>query len=427
MVEIHAQKKPNLENKTSQNIQTVVICGECESGFMDTQTCHDHIDAKHRTTPPIEPVTCDKCNLVVANSILMQEHTHKYHEDSKMIPCGNCEVVLEDATSLERHMEEAHESKTFGCKQCSFESDLYIEILRHTFQYHDVCKGTNKAFSPTDIILEFLAEAFEQLYNGLKVAFEQLSNGIQDNFNMLAAKTSTKSVLPDQTPPAQPTQVPQVPSPPKTATQPPSGTSTSRRKVKTSFLSKPRILYVGDSVAQNVAAKQIENVTKSRIIYKKAYSSTFDIRARWPKSNVKDVIKHAISEAPADDKFEYVRLSAPTMDITNLYTYKVQPSDNIDSLKTEVRKSCRKMIDIAEDIIKGENDTKKVLILEHPPRFVSGSKDPLSLKSELSRYANTLYQQMWFYSDVKHKLVLGKHNLDSSQQTRLDIFYEQRK
>ena len=44
------------------------------------------------------------------------------------------------------------------------------------------------------------------------------------------------------------------------------------------------------------------------------------------------------------------------------------------------------------------------------------------MKPELARYAKTLYQQMWFDSDVKHKIVLGKHNLDCSEQTRLDIY-----
>ena len=81
---------------------------------------------------------------------------------------------------------------------------------------------------------------------------------------------------------------------------------------------------------------------------------------------------------------------------------------------------------IAEDVIKSKEDVKKVLILEHPPRFDPKSKDPLCLKPELARYANSLYQQLWFQSQLKHKIVLGKHNLECSEQIQLQRFTDRR-
>ena len=80
------------------------------------------------------------------------------------------------------------------------------------------------------------------------------------------------------------------------------------------------------------------------------------------------------------------------------------------------------MMNVAEDLIKRENDIKKVLILEHPPRFDIKSRDPLSLKPELARFANSFYQQLWFESKSKHRIVLGKHNLGCSEKVQLDRF-----
>ena len=62
-----------------------------------------------------------------------------------------------------------------------------------------------------------------------------------------------------------------------------------KKRSEPSNLSKPRVLYVGDSVANNVEINKIENKTESRIRRRKAYSSIYDKRAKWPKQNVKDV------------------------------------------------------------------------------------------------------------------------------------------
>ena len=67
-------------------------------------------------------------------------------------------------------------------------------------------------------------------------------------------------------------------------------------------------------------------------------------------------------------------------------------------------------------------DIKSVTILEHPPRFDMRSQDPMSLKPELATYANNVFRQLWFESKLKHRIVLGKHNLDCSEETRLKRF-----
>ena len=80
------------------------------------------------------------------------------------------------------------------------------------------------------------------------------------------------------------------------------------------------------------------------------------------------------------------------------------------------------MVDIAENSIRSNESIKKVIILEHPPRFDTKDKDPLSLKPEFAKYANNVYTQLWLASNLKDKIVLGKHNLDCNENVRLDRF-----
>ena len=65
---------------------------------------------------------------------------------------------------------------------------------------------------------------------------------------------------------------------------------------------------------------------------------------------------------------------------------------------------------------------KNVVILEHPPRFDIKAKDPLSLKSEFAKYANNMYQQLWFASDMKDKISIGQHNLQCSEEVRISRY-----
>ena len=75
---------------------------------------------------------------------------------------------------------------------------------------------------------------------------------------------------------------------PTSASEVPSSTSSevpaksTRRRRKTKYLSKPRVLYVGDSIAHNVFMNHVEEKTEYRITTIKSYSSNFDNRSRWP-------------------------------------------------------------------------------------------------------------------------------------------------
>ena len=95
------------------------------------------------------------------------------------------------------------------------------------------------------------------------------------------------------------------------------------------FLSKQKVLYIGDSIANNVEFNSLEKATNTRIRTVKAYSSAYTEAARFPLKNVNDIAQDTLNDTHNDDEFTEVVLSAPTVDITNLNTANIRPDDNI--------------------------------------------------------------------------------------------------
>ena len=78
-----------------------------------------------------------------------------------------------------------------------------------------------------------------------------------------------------------------------------------------------RMLYVGDSVGHGANLKHLATILKCRIDSARAYSSIMDKNARWPFKNFHDVVNEKMRGQKA---FNFVVMSAPTVDISNLNT-----------------------------------------------------------------------------------------------------------
>ena len=94
-------------------------------------------------------------------------------------------------------------------------------------------------------------------------------------------------------------------------------------------MAKRKILYVGDSVGHTASLRKLEDFQNCRIKSARAYSSVFDEKARWPRYNFSDVVEQS-TKNPGRDHIDVLVMSAPTVDITNMDTSKLHPTDNTD-------------------------------------------------------------------------------------------------
>ena len=159
--------------------------------------------------------------------------------------------------------------------------------------------------------------------------------------------------------------------------------------------------------------RNIENFSKCRVRTARAYSSTNDKSARWPKYNFTDVVSYALAN-PGRDDFDVVVMSAPTMDITNMDTARQTPADSKEVFEQKAIASSQNMFNIAVNSLKKYPSLKKVVLMEHLPRFDTPRVDPTSLKSTLARLANTTLGELWLKSPLKNRIFIGQHSLESS-------------
>ena len=70
-----------------------------------------------------------------------------------------------------------------------------------------------------------------------------------------------------------------------------------------------------------------------------------------------------------------------------------------------MKDSCIKVLNIAKKSLSENKNLKKVVVLEHPPRFDS------NIKGEMASLANTTFKELIENLKHEHKIELGMHSL----------------
>ena len=439
-------------------------CIKCEIIFSTEGDLRQHEQSVHKEVQVIlekhtpTPIQCTKCKYICTLNIQLKKHIQQKHENEQIqimkFNCNFCDYGSNLLTKMFEHRLDDHKEDTSDfISKHTVVKDMLINLI-------------------AEQNIEILQE-FEQLKRGLKDSFEQLSEdvkilvddatesklkNIEDKLGIIGKNMENQTLVTknirdvlcqpktcSSSFPSPPTDIAaQPPSPyidavppphidagatqpspscdatrsptPGIAAQPPPSPQrpvTTTKNRKSVFLSRPKILYVGDSIATNVNFRRLEEEFSSRIKTAKAYSCIYDKTSRWPQENIHTATEDALNFTNKDDKFTHLVLGAPSVDITNIDTSKLTPLDNIEVYKQKVLIACQNLLTVAENSIQNHPYLKKVVILEHAPRFDMTEVDPTRLKPRLARYANYNLAQMCNNSVFKDKLSIGKHSLDS--------------
>ena len=424
-------------------------CSKCDFKSFDVNELNSHIQSKHMSM---------KVNIDV--------------KEQTILTCDQCEYKCRLNIQLKKHRMLKHEDESkYSCKECGYTTDYVANTWVHTHEEHPDKSFELKSKEAKDLILRLvaeqnadIAEEMGGLREGIKSAFENLINVVETNLASIKddsndkCKTLAETVIKlyekisaletkkrrvkvpkhdskqgettDKEEPINPktkskTMQSELPSSsiPKNASSTPSAPPASynesapkpnQNRKKSSFMSKPKVLYVADSVGHSASIRQIEGSQKCRITTARAYSSVYDPKARWPTSNFTDVTRQALNN-PGREQFDVLVVSAPTVDITNLDTTQLGPRDNTEAFQHQTILSCQNMIHLAENSLRNNPSLAKVVIMEHPPRFDMPGLDPTSLKPELAKLANSTLGQLWLNSPLKDKICIGRHNLVGSE------------
>ena len=398
---------------------------------------------------------CLKCDYVATCADKLKQHNQSNHltvrvdihcntieaERAPSVSCSQCDYKCKLNIQLRNHIKTKHqiiEDKKYKCNFCTFQSEFLVNIYEHKLAIHPEIpiEFNPKTISVKDMVLNLIAEQNIEIMEELQVlkkdlrgAFEQLSEEIRSNLEdttkTAVLKISDKIVNLEKSKASVPNEKlrnEQNVSPPKTPPPPPPPSSRAAlgapvrpaylKVKKSAYLQKPKILYLGDSVAHNADFSYLERQSGARIKTSKAYSSIKDSQARWPHKNFTDVTAAALVNTHEEDEFTHLVLAAPSVDISNMNTTQLKLNDNIEVYKQKIFISCQNIFTVAENAIRRHPQLKKVVIMEHAPRYDVSDVDPTGLKPKLAKYANSALAELLQSCAVKDRIVVGKHRLD---------------
>ena len=352
-------------NRSSENIsktedaddikekESIIICGTCAEGFEDMNDFNQHME-QHREFMQFECEVCSEkfqiehqlkkhinnnhseireeptvnCNEKSRQPRLFKNHDKTQHGASKSANCSLCNLTYEDTKALANHIWEEHSDniEIIQCPHCEFQSDMktmdiHIEndhvelaLLGHISENQTILSRNFETFKKELIIpLNKIIESHNSMSQDLVTLrqnkidsedrIEKLEKTIEDLKTFLGEKITTKisSRLME----------PKVPQPIVKHAQDMSV------KKKTKYLKKPKVLFIGDSIAHTASLRMVEKDTNTRVKTVKAYSAVEDLKSRFPSQNFTDVTPAALNNTREDDKYTELVLGAPSVDITN--------------------------------------------------------------------------------------------------------------
>lgn len=176
--------------------------------------------------------------------------------------------------------------------------------------------------------------------------------------------------------------------------------------IPSSTNTKSKGLWAGSSLSNKLDKDKLKSVTDCDITFVKAYTAVEDSSARYPKDNFTDVVPAELVKG----KFDWLCLQGGSVEITNLDT-RQDPATHLEYWKQQVHTSTSNLFKVAQNAIKQVPDLKKVIILNRIPRYDPVSVDPNQMKSKLSVYGNSVYQQLWMEAGCPDNIVVGEHSL----------------
>ena len=82
--------------------------------------------------------------------------------------------------------------------------------------------------------------------------------------------------------------------------------------------------------------------------------------------------------------------------------------ENREYLKQQAYISASNMFSLCQGIA-NENPNSTIFIMKNTPRVDINDEDPLGVKSQLSEYANSIYQQLWIENGCSPQIIIGDH------------------
>ena len=150
-------------------------------------------------------------------------------------------------------------------------------------------------------------------------------------------------------------------------------------------------------MTKSLDQRKFQTDTKTKLKVVKAYGIKKEKDQFYPELNFTDIVPKAVKK----EQPEALVLQAGSIEISNLNVKNamMNTEKDIEEYKKEwaakVEDDSKNMFAVAEEALKTDPNLK-VIIVKRLPRYDSSVVDPLGVKANLSQFANSVYDQLWF-------------------------------
>ena len=407
--------------------QVSLSCYCCKEVFVTKAELNSHICSLHGNTvsqtepvpkfhpqnhinpAPILPFPCSFCGTTFFAISDLESHVIRYHKGSSNSDVSSIgtylKSIVEQNQKLLEVMADFKQSVDIRLAELKNEQEKFRSNVSS-----DIAALKKQVDKPTVARCEentaLLSEGFDTLFNGIKII-----EGHQVHMSQQLSNLASASALNPQQGSERSTSVTQKPKhPPKTCNKCDFIVHSKdhlRKHMKVRHGAKDSIVWVADSINYNTDFKDISVKTGMDVHPVRANLISEDPEgASVHGKNFIDVVEEELNSRIHN----ILVLGGGTSEITNLDT-KTSPEMKLSEFRDKVIKSSKALFSLAETALHEHSTLNKVIILKKPPRFDPTISDPMELKPQLSRLADTVLFELWCESRYKEKIFIGDHHI----------------
>ena len=175
------------------------------------------------------------------------------------------------------------------------------------------------------------------------------------------------------------------------------------------------ITWFGTSISKALDQKKFEADTKSKIKFVKSFGIKAEENQFYPELNLTDTVHAVLSKTNPDA----IILQAGSIEISNFDVKKALMDTDKDldeywkQWTAKIEEDSANMFKVAVEATK-RHPAMKVLVVKRLPRYDPISSDPKGIKSELSKFGNHVYDQLWFKGGCPKNIFIVDFELNCS-------------
>ena len=450
-------------------------CQVCSFVAIDLEEIIDHVLMSHIKKSESK-FKCQECDYTSIDETAFNNHKQTKHmslkvdiniKDQVVIKCDHCDFKCRLNIQLRKHIQSTHGHEDneyrYKCELCDFESHYVLTMWKHKQTDH-TDKLPELHSKPKDMTSALLAEqgfnimeemetlkkdikgSFVELTKGIGMGLVEASNEMNEKFDVMKA---TLDILNKKMDTILTIKEEERASKLRNEEKDVSNTSEKEQeeqkktnKLETKSKQKPSlnkkvrssfdIAWVGSSISKAMDEKKFEKNTNSSVKFVRAHEIAEENKFSFPKEALRypeQTFEKVVPEVIINNNIGTLVMQAGSVDISKIKVNKaiMDTTKDIKEYKKQwfeqVEEDSKKLFKIAEDAIKHKPELK-VVIVKRIPRFDCSSEDILGIKSELSNFANSVYDQLWTKRGSPENIRIAelKLNVEHSSHLKSLIF-----